>query len=61
MDEAIKIVIDLQNKLYSKETVLSISNESISDFKRGVIQGKIEELSIVLRALEENKKHKPNG
>lgn len=52
MDEAIKIVLELQEKIYSKDTIVSISNESISDFKRGVIQGKIEELSIVLRALE---------
>lgn len=52
MDEAIKIVLELQERIYSKDTIVSISNESISDFKRGVIQGKIEELSIVLRALE---------
>lgn len=52
MDEAIKIVLELQERIYSKDTIISISNESISDFKRGVIQGKIEELSIVLRALE---------
>lgn len=52
MDEAIKIVLELQEQIYSKATIISISNESISDFKRGVIQGKIEELSIVLRALE---------
>ena len=52
MDEAIKIVLELQERIQSKDTIISISNESISDFKRGVIQGKIEELSIVLRALE---------
>lgn len=45
----IKIVLELQNA--NKDTSNFISNESISDFKRGVIQGKIEELSIVLRAL----------
>lgn len=52
MTEAMKIVIALQEHMYSKDTVHAISNESISDFKRGVVQGKIEQLSIVLRELE---------
>lgn len=60
MNEAMKIIEALQAKIYSKDTVTAISNESISDFQRGVIQGKIEQLSITMRELEKAQRNGKN-
>ena len=56
MLESIKIIEELKASMYNKDMLLSLCGESVSEYKRGLIQGEFNTLNKVIRALENAKK-----
>ena len=56
MLESIKIIEALKEAMYNKDMLLSLCGESVTEYKRGLVQGELNTLNKVIRALENAKK-----
>lgn len=54
--ELVSTLEDIENSLYSKDTISSLVAKDISEYDRGVIQGKIELLTKLKLLLKKDKK-----
>ena len=52
MNRLITLLEDTSDKLFSKDMVLALSVDKVSDYDRGVIRGKIEMITFLLRELK---------
>lgn len=51
MEKIIKILEDAQDKLSSRECVISLCAKDVSDYERGIIQGRIDMLGYIMQEL----------
>ena len=57
MTIALKVIEDIKEKIYSKSTVMALSDENITEYQRGILRGKIDMIYIILKELENNAKN----
>jgi hypothetical protein len=60
MGNAFKLIEGMLSKMYSKSTVIELSQENVSEYKKGKVQGRIETLNEIHRILTQ-KEQQDNG
>lgn len=56
-NNAIKVITEQRDKMFSESMIFELSKREISDFDRGVIKGKIDMVNAILKELTEGSKY----